>query len=141
MKEIYLLNKGDSVGKLQYELNTIKQFQVSNNKVLEHSFVTLEEGNDDIVVVRNYTPYIEYKMKKNETLMDIMARGFEVGGASFADENDCLILSKPRSIRYVVQPLERLSDIANKFNMQKEYIMEINNLNTDKLFVGQILWL
>lgn len=141
MKEIYLLNKGDSINKINYECNISKKLEKSPNKVFNYDYVVLEEGNDDIVVVKNYLPVFEYRLQKNENILDLLARGFEVSNINEIRENDLVILSKPKSIKYVVKPLEKLDNIANKFGLTIEYIMETNKLVSDKLFVGQILWL
>lgn len=141
MKEIYLLNKGDSINKINYEFKTNKKIEKSNNKVFDYDYAVLNEGNDDIIVVKNYLPVYEYRIKKNESILDLLARGVEVNNVTDIRENDLVILSKPKSIRYVVKPLEKLDNISNKFGLDKEYIIETNKLQSDKLFVGQILWL
>ena len=72
---------------------------------------------------------------------DIMSRGYEIVGANGCEEGDILLIHKPKSIRYTVSPLDKLEDIAKKYGISKYDIMSSNNLNTDKLFVGQILWI
>ena len=73
--------------------------------------------------------------------MDIMSKGYDVQGVSAVNTNDLIIISKPKSIRYIVKPLESLEEISNKFNIDKKIIMETNNLTSDRLFIGQILWI
>ena len=70
-----------------------------------------------------------------------MARGFEISGNPYAGKGETVILSKPKSIRYIVKPTDNLTDIANKFGVNVDDIVESNNLNTEKLFVGQVLWI
>ena len=141
MKEIYLLNKGDSVDKIKYEYGLSHELKISDKKVFNYNYVDLSEGLDDVMIVRNYLPNYEYRVKKNETLMDLLSIGYKVENTRDLSEGDIVILSKPKSIRYVTRPLEKLSDIARKFGITEKYIMETNNLNGDKLFVGQILWI
>ena len=114
---------------------------MADKKVFDYNYVDLRDGTDDLMIVRNYLPYYEYRVKKNETLMDLLSIGYKVDNTRDLSEGDIVILSKPKSIRYVTKPLEKLSDISKKFGISEKYIMETNNLNGDKLFVGQILWI
>lgn len=140
MREIYLLNMGDSVDRVKYEYGD-REYELSNDLVLNKRYITLEKGMDDITIVRNYLPFFEYKLSDGENIMDILARGFDVLNKENCDAGDTLILSKPKSIRYVVGPLENLEDISCRFGVSKGSIITSNNLKTDKLFVGQILWI
>lgn len=140
MREIYLLNMGDSVDRVKYEYGD-REYELSNDLVLNKRYITLEKGMDDITIVRNYLPFFEYKLSDVENIMDILARGFDVLNKENCDAGDTLILSKPKSIRYVVGPLENLEDISCRFGVSKGSIITSNNLKTDKLFVGQILWI
>lgn len=140
MREIYLLNMGDSIDRVRYEYGD-REYELSIDLVLNKRYITLEKGTDDITIVRNYLPLFEYKLSSEENMMDIMARGFEILNKEDDDIGDTLLLSKPKSIRYVVSPLENLEDIAKKFGVSKGSIISSNSLRTDKLFVGQILWI
>jgi len=140
MKEIYMINKGDSVDKIKYEYNISSNIEVLDNRRFNFKYAELSQGNDDILIVKNYLPIYEYIVKKNETIMDILSRGFKTENSEIR-EGDIIVINKPKSIRYVTKPLEKIEDIASKFGIDKSYIMQVNNLNTDKLFVGQILWI
>lgn len=141
MKEIYILNKGDSVEKAKKELNLVGEFSISRDKVFNRNYINIHEGLDDVIVINNYLPYYLYKVKSGETVMDILSKGYDVQGVSSVNEGDLIVVSKPKSIRYVVKPLETLDEISMKFNIDKSFIMDTNNLSTDKLFIGQILWI
>ena len=141
MKEIYILNKGDSVEKAKEELELSGDYKISNNKILNKNYIEICGGLEDIIVVNNYLPHYLYRVKNSETLMDIMSKGYDVQGVSAVNTNDLIIISKPKSIRYIVKPLESLEEISNKFNIDKKIIMETNNLTSDRLFIGQILWI
>lgn len=138
MREIYILNKGDSIDKIKYELGVLSS--ESNLKVFGYKYATLKNGNDDVTIVKNYLPVFEYKLRENETMIDILSRGFKCDSLN-AKPNDLVILSKPKSIRYAVKPLETLSDISQKFGVSMLDIMKSNDLTCEKLFVGQILWI
>lgn len=140
MREIYLLNMGDSIDRVRYEYGD-REYELSGDTVLNKRYITLEKGTDDITIVRNYLPLFEYKLSGEENMMDIMARGFDILNKEDNDIGDTLLLSKPKSIRYVVSPLENLEDIAKRFGVSKGSITSSNSLRTDKLFVGQILWI
>lgn len=141
MKEIYLLNMGDTIEKAKQELGLVGHYALSEDKVLGSNYIELNSGGDDITIVKNYLPSYIYKVRNNENIMDILSRGFVVNGVDSVSAGDLLILTKPKSIRYIVGPLETLNSIAKKFGVDKDVIMVTNNLMTEKLFVGQILWI
>ena len=141
MKEICLLNPGDSIDKIKKEFNNNLHFVKSNEKIFNFNYISLDEGDDDILIVRNYIPQIIYTVKKGDNIIDIMSRGYEVGQIDNIVEGDKIILSRPSTLRYVVKPLDNLELICQKFGSNKENIIALNNLKTEKLFVGQILWL
>lgn len=141
MREVYLMSKGESIEKIkkQYRLSDIDilhDIEILNSKCLE-----LKHGSDDITIVRNYLPYIEYIVKNEETVLDLMSRGFEVNVNCNISEGDLIILRRPRSIMHQVKPLETIDDIAKKYGVTVDYIMEVNYLTIEKLFIGQILWI
>ena len=140
MREIYLLNNGDSIKKIEYELN-MNNIKLANDNVFGHKYAILSDGLDDIILVKNYLPSYVYKVKSEDNYLDILARGFKLDTNKTLNTDDIIILKKPKSIRYIVSPLENLEDIAYKFGINKEDIKINNNLQTEKLFVGQILWI
>lgn len=141
MREIYILNKGDSVEKAKFELSLVGEYVLEKDKILNNNYIEISSGLDDIVVIKNYLPKHVYQVKKGETIMDILSRGFSLDSVQSVFEGDKIIISRPKSIRYVVKPLETLDEISNAFGVDKATIMETNNLKTSKLFVGQILWI
>lgn len=141
MRKIHLINKGDSIEKIKRELSVSDGIKASEDKILGFNYVEIEKGLDDVIVVNNYLTNYLYKVKKNENALDIMSRGFSLNIIREIEEGDLLILSKPRSIRYIVKPLENIDNIAKNFGVKKDDIIDMNNLKTEKLFVGQILWI
>ena len=140
MQEVYLLNPGDTVSKVKFEYpnnNGVLGIDTIQNK----KYMILKDGSGDIRVIRNYLPMYVYKVKSGENKIDILSRGFEILGGDCEKEGDTLLIHKPKSIRYVVSPLETLDNIAEKYGVSKYDIMSSNNLFTDKLFVGQIIWI
>jgi len=141
MKTIYMLNKGDNLDKVKYEYNIAGNIDIYENKGFGFRYVDITTGSDDVCIVNNYLPFNEYIVKKNDTIMDILSKGYKVQNSRDIIEGDIIIINKPKSIRYVTKPLEKLKDIAIRFGTTEEYIMEVNNLASSKLFIGQILWL
>ena len=140
MREIYLMNKGDTLDKIKYELG-VDNITISDEKVFGYKFAEIERGSDDVTIVKNYLPLFSYIVENDDNYLDILARGFKIDSAKEVITGDTIILSKPRSIRYVVSPLETLDEIALKFGVSKINIMQNNSMRTEKLFVGQILWI
>ena len=142
MKEICFINKGESINKIKYQYGYNESISVTLNKKFDYNYVEIGSGADDVLVVKNYLPNILYSVKKNECLLDIMARGYDIiGGVSSITEGDLLVLNKPRSLRHVVKPLETIESICLKYGVDKNFIIDCNQLSSDKLFVGQILWI
>ena len=141
MKEICLVNKGDNVKKLSVTLGISPQSKVSETTILNNKYIVVKDGCDDIISVKNYSPLFIKKITKENTLLDIYASGYEVLGNNNAGNDDIVVIKKINGIRYVVSPMEKLEDIAHKFGVEKNTIIEKNNLKTDKLFVGQVLFI
>ena len=62
-----------------------------------------------------------------------MPNNFKVG--------DIVLIKRKVGKQHVVAPMETLEDIANENNTTVECIVSENNLKTNKLFIGQKLWL
>ena len=140
MQEVYLLNPGDTVSKVKFEYPNCCGV-VGLDTIENKKYMILKDGSSDIRLIRNYLPMYLYKVKSGENTIDIFSRGFEILGGEAKKEGDILLIHKPKSIRYVVSPLETLDNIAEKYGVSKYDIMSGNNLVTDKLFVGQIIWI
>lgn len=139
MKRICFVNKGENLHKLQYTIGLSGDVTIADDKIWDNKYIELEKGLDNIVIVENYQPYHVEKLSHENTLLDIYSKGYEVVGNESAEINDLVVIKKMGGVRYIVKPLEKLEDIANKLGVTKEIIMENNNLNNDKLFVGQVL--
>ena len=132
MKEICLINKGDSVSKLNYSLGIDASLLINNDTMHGCRYVTIEEGDNSVQIVRNYNPYFI----TNNMSVDVVSKfDFNI----VAKVNKHIIFHKSSGVKYVVKPLETIENICNKFDVDKEYIITTNNLKSTKLFVGQIL--
>lgn len=140
MKEIVILNKGDNINKLSMSIGCLKNLHLSTEKILGYRYVEVSDGEDDIVVIRNYQPFFVKTIDENNTLLDIYARGYNViGGDSNLQTNDIVVVKKIEGLKYTVSPLEKIDDIAHKLGVDKKEIIDKNALKTEKLFVGQVL--
>lgn len=89
---------------------------------------------------------IVYKVKENETLSDI-AKKFNTTVESLKLENkinevdfgDVIIIFKKNLALHVVKPAETLLDIAKKYHTTIKHIIEVNNLVSTNIFIGQKL--
>ena len=142
MREVYLLNEGDTLEKVKYDFGD-GGYYMGDDKILNKRYMVLNGGSDDISIIRNYMPLYISRLKETQTVLDIMSKGFNIVASQSKDieAGDMLILNRPKSVRYVVSPLETLDTISSKFGVNKSIIMSGNSLKTDKLFVGQILWI
>lgn len=132
MKEICFLNKGDNLEKLNYKLG-IDKFASSNSDLIQnYRYLTIKEGDDTIQIVRNYNPYY---IVNSRYLDKINTMEFDVVNS----EGEKIIFKKSSGIKYSVKPLEKIEDVAKKFGVSVDYIIDSNQLNTHKLFVGQML--
>ena len=139
MKEVCVINKGENLKKIEYNTGIIFDLEYLEEKIVSGlRCVEIRQGKDDIIVVKNYNPYIIKKCKDNETLLDIYAKGYQlIGGNKY--EKDNIIIKRAEGVKYNVKPLEKIEDIADKFGVSKSYIIATNNLKTDKLFIGQVI--
>lgn len=140
MREIYLLNNGDSLKKIGITSSS-DEIQIAEDRLFGYRYAITKNGTDDIILVKNYLPAYVYTLKKDDNYLDILARGFKLEANENITKGDIVILKKPNSIRYVVSPLENINDVCYKFGIDKKDLMLNNELKTEKLFVGQILWI
>lgn len=137
MKSICLINSGENIKVLRYIIDNDKiNAVVYNDDLIDGvKYVVLEDGKSDIVVVKNYNPLFLIK-DVSGCDVEICNRGYEV---VCKDDGGLSLLQKQKGIKYIVKPLEKLSDIARKFGLDEKDIIERNNLKTNMLFVGQVL--
>ena len=88
------------------------------------AYKVVKSGLDDIVILRNY----KYKELKQVEI--------------FTFDNSCeeyRVVEVENYDTHIVKPLENLNSIAEKYCTSVDELKKINNLKTDKLFIGQIL--
>ena len=141
MQKIYLLRENEPLEKIakifNQELSSIKK---SANKILGYNYAILEDGANDIILIENYHPPRIYKVLEGDTKESILSKGYEFQNEQI-EENDIILLTKIEGKKHIVRPLDTLENIANSYFIDKSDIIKRNNLKTEKLFIGQILWI
>ena len=141
MQKIYLLRENESPEKIAkitgYELNKIS---IQSSKILGKSYAILEDGTADIILIENYFPPRLHKVQDGETKEYFQSLGYEISKENIK-ENDIILLTKIEGKKHIVKPLETLENIANQYYTSMQDLIKRNNLKTDKLFIGQILWI
>ena len=69
------------------------------------------------------------------TLHDIVRNNYNID----LYEGEVLKIIKKSTLRHVVKPMETLADISKKYNVEIDTLINLNNLTSKRLFVGQIL--
>ena len=73
---------------------------------------------------------------KFKTTIETIIRDNDIKEVS---EGDILWIRKKNTCIYVVKPLDTLSKVAKSCSVSESHIRKLNDLKTDKLFVGQKL--
>jgi len=99
-----------------------------------------DDEPSDIQLIENYYPPILYKVTEEDTKESLQAEGYELSKEDI-EPGDIIMLTKIEGKKHIVKPLESLDDISKMYFMDKLDIIQRNNLKTEKLFIGQILWI
>ncbi len=99
----------------------------------------LNKGEDDKVYwVKNFPKDSYYIIQESDKLSDICNMGFNVDEEAVYPYN-VLIQKKNIGKIYTVQPLDTLTTICSKLNIDEESLISKNKLKGKKLFIGQQL--
>ena len=109
MKEIQLLNNVEDGCVIDKELGAYR---------------VVKNGADDIVILKHYT----YKELRQ---LDVVSLNEGSDGYS--------VVEVKNYNTHIVKPFETLEGLSRKLCVDEEEIKKINNLNSNKLFIGQIL--
>ena len=94
----------------------------------------------------NNNKFIWYRIQKHDNLTTIIER-FNTSPNMIVRNNPTVdyyegemikILINPQHT-HIVKPMETLDDVANKYDVEVDTLMRLNNLNSKRLFIGQIL--
>jgi len=139
MQKIYLIKQQESASKVAvlYNMN-VHQIKQGSRKIEGHNFYALSGYDDGIYIIENYNqPFI--LRVQNQTKEQLTALGYEISQNEI-NKDDVVLLSLKNGKRHIVRPLEKLQEIANRYSVSINDIIKQNNLKTEKLYIGQILW-
>lgn len=138
MREVCLINCGENRRKAGYITGLSFDMMQGDDQIVNGMrSVVVKSGEEAVTIVRNYRPLFAFDTQKI-ALMDIYAMGYIIDGS---EDDRWVVASRQEGIKYIVHPLEQLTDIAKKFDVTEQYIIDTNNLKTNKLFVGQVLFI
>lgn len=138
MREVCLINCGENRRKAGYITGLSFDMMQGDDQIVNGMrSVVVKPGEEAVTIVRNYRPLFTFDTQKI-ALMDIYAMGYIIDGS---EDDRWVVASRQEGIKYIVHPLEQLTDIAKKFDVTEQYIIDTNNLKTNKLFVGQVLFI
>lgn len=104
------------------------------NKDNQKNFVYVPNNTNGIFVLGNYDKEKLIVVDADDDIPELKKKYNLKGEVQIGD-----MYLIPSSEKYVVQPLDTLDKICDKFGLTSEYLKEKNNLKTSKLFIGQIL--
>ncbi len=105
---------------------------------LGHYVVVNEGSGAELSVVLNYPRKMVYQINSENDFKKLNACGyvFENKQASVGDK---ILIKKEYNSYHTVKPCENLQSISHKYGLTEEKLININNLKSKKLFIGQIL--
>lgn len=140
MQILYTINKNEDIDIYNKLFNKSK----TKNELLVNSFgkfYSLSDQLSDFFYIKNYDVNKILKLNDYKDIVTIKNRGFEVNYDSDIDNQNYVFLTKIKAIRHTVKPLQTLNEIAGIYGVDKEQIIFNNNLMTEKLFIGQIVYI
>ena len=143
MQIVYLLKENEPKEKVAKICNVkTETLQFNNeNKIIGYNYEIVKDSDEDFQIINNYFVPKIYEIKEDDSLESLQALGYEIIPNEKVNANDIVLLNKISGKRHVVKPLEKLNDIANMYYTSVNKIIKRNNLNSDKLFIGQILYI
>lgn len=134
----YNLSKYESLDDVAKKYNVsvmdIKNYNnLTDDKLPKH--ILIPKSDSKVKVVANLNREFITTLDINNIKSDLSKIGL-----SCVNPTDKLKLFVPKQNNiYVVTVLDNLNTIAKKLGIEKSRLIELNNLKTEKLFIGQIL--
>ena len=94
--------------------------------------------SDEMSVILNYPRKLFYKTNDLNILNIVNSFGYECE-TNLIEQANMLVLNKIDKEIHIVKPCETLKDIAQNYKSSESELIKINNLKSNKLFIGQIL--
>ncbi len=100
--------------------------------------IVYESENNGVYHILNARKDHIKVLNSKDKLDELLAKGYNVCEKDMS-VNNVVIAPAPLGRLYTVKPADTLDSIANDFEISKNMIIKLNNLKTDKLFIGQKL--
>lgn len=104
------------------------------NKENDKNFVYVPNADSGVYVVGNFNKEKLISVDNDDNISELKKQYNLKGDIQAGD-----VFLVNNTEKYVVQPLDTMEKICEKLGIDESYIIEKNNLKTDKLFIGQIL--
>lgn len=150
MKIIHKVSTGDSIEKIaeQYKVNPnelikINELQGYSLQGVHH--LIIPKHDSDFVVIKNLDKEFLFEVKTdnkqalNHLLKEKYVVASTINNNVEFEEGDKIIFKNSNHKSYVVKPLDTLQNIAKKFGVTEERLMEVNSLKSSRVFIGQKL--
>lgn len=150
MKIIHKVSTGDSIEKIaeQYKVNPNELIKI--NELQDYSLqgvhnLIIPKHDSDFVVIKNLDKEFLFEVKTdnkqalNHLLKEKYVVASTINNNVEFEEGDKIIFKNSNHKSYVVKPLDTLQNIAKKFGVTKERLMEVNSLKSSRVFIGQKL--
>ena len=126
----------DVAKKFDVSVLELKKFNnITQNIVPQSVLIPHKKQNMQFKVLANLRREFVYFGNSNLVKSALNKNGFVASVYS-----DCITLFKPKNSNvFVVGVLDTLNGICARYNLNKQDVILLNNLKTEKLFIGQIL--
>ncbi len=141
MLKAFIKYKNENNEKILKTLNIDKsQVKEHEYSILNYKALVFGEGSKDIIYLQNFNHrQIKYLFNKND-LDSLKQSNYDIIPSTYKIGDYVMITSKIGK-KHIVAPLENLKSISKKYDIEKDEIIASNGLKSEKLFIGQCLWL
>ena len=134
----YIINNFETLDDVANKFNvSVQELKQYNNicSTIPSTLKIPKVNNSNLKVVFNLNREFVFVGNSNLIRNELNKNGFVS-----SNYNDCITLFKRKENGvYVVKVLDTLNSVCKKYNLNKEDVIKVNNLKSERLFVGQIL--
>ncbi len=105
---------------------------------LDAKVLSNDNEDDGIVYIKNFPKDTVVVVDDNTTYDELKDRGFNLQ-IEDVFKNNIIVKKVHLDNNYIVQPLDTIDKICQKFKIDKRSLIEVNGLKSERLFVGQQL--
>lgn len=152
-EDTYIVKSGDSLWSIAKRYNlTVDELKRLNNltsnnlrigqtliinepdEQIEKNTYIVKPGDSLYAIARNYNTTVPILKSLNNLVSDTLSIGQKI-----ILPNDEIIPEETNTIEYIVKKGDNLYSIAKNYNVKQQDIMNLNNLSSNLLSIGQIL--